>query len=254
MKLNPSDDQPNAYFSNLYDLFSTIHKHATRRPNTRPEQFLKSKPWICNRLLTSVKTKVRLSNRFVKFKTFESNNKYKRFRNLSNRVTKQAKIRYHRLAINISRGSSGKLWKVIRKLIQSRKPKQSAPTLIENFNSETQSAELFTNYFVNIGENLAKKVTVPNFNHSRNSQDCCPHSFFLSPTYLEEVEAIIKSLKINKATLSGDIDFKFNELACPIISPVISDLFNSCVKTRVFADDIKVAVAIPIFKQDSKMN
>ena len=83
---------------------------------------------------------------------------------------------------------------------------------------------------------------MPSINHSHNSQDYCSHSFFLSPTNLEEVEAIIKTLKIKKATLSGDIDIKFIKLACPIISPIISDLFNLCVgpakvnKVKIFQD------------------
>ena len=199
-----------------------------------------------------MKTKVRLLKRFVKFKTSESYNKCKRYRKLLNRVIKQAKVRYYHLAINNSRGNSGELWKVIRKLIQPRKSEQSASTLIENSNSKMPSAKLLNNYLVNIGENLAKKITVPNFNHSHNSQDYCPHSFFLSPTN-SEVEAIIKTLKIKKATLSGDIDIKFIKLASPIVPPVISDLFNLRVKTGVFLDDIKVAELIPIFKQGSKM-
>ena len=160
--LIPEDSDPNAYFSKVRNLLSqTIDKHATRRPITRREQFSKRKLWITSGLLTSVKTKVRLLKRFVKFKTSESYNKYKRYRNLLNRVIKQAKIRYYHVAINNSRGNSGELWKVIRKLIQSRKSKQSAPTLTENSNSEMQSAELLNNYFVNIGENLAKKLPWP---------------------------------------------------------------------------------------------
>ena len=95
---------------------------------------------------------------------------------------------------------------------------------------------------------------MPNSNHSHNCQDFCPHSFFLSPTNSEEVEAIIKTLKIKKSTLSGDIDIKFIKLACPIFSPLISDLFNLCVKTRVLPDDMKIFEAIPIVKQGSKMN
>ena len=193
-------NDPNAYFSNFRNLFSQIiDKHATRRPITRREQFSKRKPWTTNGLLTSVKTKVRLLKRFVKFKTSESYNTYKRYRNLLNRVVKKAKIRYFYLAINNSRGNSGELWKVIRKLIQSRKPKQSASTLIENSNSEMESAELLNNYFVNIADNVAKKITEPNIYHSHNNQDYCPHSFFLSPTNAEEVEAIIKTLKIKKS-------------------------------------------------------
>ena len=118
-----------------------------------------------------------------------------------------------------------------------------------------QSAQLLNNYVVNIGENLAKKITVPNINHSHNSQDYCPHSFFLSLTNSEEVEAIIRMLKIKKATLSWDIDIKFIKLACSIISPIIiSDLFNLCVKSGVFPDDMKVAEVISIFEQGSKMN
>ena len=201
-----NDNDPNAYFFNFRNLFSqTIDKHAPRRPITRREQFSKRKPWTTNGLLTSVKTKVCLLKRFVKFKTSESYNKYKRYRSLLNRVVKQAKIRYYHLAINNSRGNSGELWKVIRKLIQSRKPKQTASTLIENSNYEMESAEFLNNYFVNIGENLAKKITVPDINHSHNNQDYCPNSFFLSPTNAEEVEAIIKTLKIKKQLYQGTL-------------------------------------------------
>ena len=90
-------------------------------------------------------------------------------------------------------------------------------------------------------------------NHLQNSQNYCHHSFFLSPTNSKEVKAITKDLKTKKATLSGDINIKFIKLACPIISPIIRDLFNLCVKKGVFPDDMQVAEVIPIFKQGSKM-
>ena len=209
MKILPQTKMTRTPISLTFVIFSRrqlTDKHATRRPITRPEQFSKRKPWITNGLLTPVKTKIRLLKRFVKFKTSESYNKYKRYRNLLNRVTKQAKIRNNHLAINNSRGNFCELWKVISKLIQSRKPEQSASALIENSNSEMQSAELFNNYFVNIGEDLAKKLPRPIvINHSHNSQDYCPHSFFLSPTNSEEVEAIIKTLKIKKQLYQGTL-------------------------------------------------
>ena len=123
----PQDaDDPNVYFSNFHNIFSqTIDKHATRRPITRREQFSKRKRWITNGLL-----KAHLLKGFVKFKTSASYNTYKRYRSLLNRVIRQAKLRCYHLAINNSRGNSGDFWKVIRKLIQSRKPKRSASTLI----------------------------------------------------------------------------------------------------------------------------
>ena len=86
-KVTPDDNDPNAYFSNFCNLFSqAIDKHATWRPITRREQFSKRKPWITDGLLTSVKTKVRLLKRFIKFQTSESYNKNKRYRNLLNRL------------------------------------------------------------------------------------------------------------------------------------------------------------------------
>ena len=148
----------NAYFSKFRNLFSqTIDKH-TRKPITRREQLSKRKPGITtgNGFSTSLKTKIRLLQRFVIFKISESYNKCKRYRNFLNCVIKQTKIRYYHLAINNAIGKPVKFWKVIGKFIQSRKHKQSAPRFIENFNSEKQSAKLFNNYFVNIGKNLAK--------------------------------------------------------------------------------------------------
>ena len=174
--LTQSDGNPNAYFLNLCDLvLQTIDKHVTRRPVTRRKLPSKRKPWINNGLLTFVETKVLLSKRFVTYKTSESHNKYKRYRNLLNRGIKQAKTRYFHLSTNNLRGNPCKLWKVIGKLIQSRKPKLNAPISIDNSNSKTQSVELFNNYFLNIREILQKKINVPNINRSHNSQVYCPH-------------------------------------------------------------------------------
>ena len=59
---------------------------------------------------------------------------------------------------------------------------------------------------------------MPNINHLHNIQDYRPYSFYLSLTNSEEVEAILKTLKIKKATLLGDIDVKFIKLPWPITS------------------------------------
>ena len=63
---------------------------------------------------------------------------------------------------------------------------------------------------------------------------------------------LIKELKNRKATRTLDIETKFIKLANPIISLLLTELFNLCLSTGTYPDLMKVAEVIPIFKKWAK--
>ena len=64
----------------------------------------------------------------------------------------------------------------------------------------------------------------------------------------EEAE-LIENLNDKKTVRSNDVETRFIKYGKSIISPIISDLFNSCVNKGVFPNCLKIAKNIPIYKK-----
>ena len=79
--------------------------------------------------------------------------------------------------------------------------------------------------------------------------------FFISPTSPQEVEDVIKSLNIKKATLASNIKVTFIKAANSVIALAISETFNLRVYNKsVISIAAKVAKVIPVFKQGNQTN
>ena len=77
-----------------------------------------------------------------------------------------------------------------------------------------------------------------------------PSSIMLNPSTSTEVAGIIKQL--NKEGGLFDIKKCFLLAILPLISSVLSELFNRCVETGIFPDSLKTARVTPIYKKGSK--
>ena len=70
---------------------------------------------------------------------------------------------------------------------------------------------------------------------------------------LEEVTSIIRNIKSRKAVREIDVDTKFAQYSNMIISPIICDLFNSCIEQGFFPDALKVTEVVPVFKKGNSI-
>ena len=109
----------------------------------------------------------------------------------------------------------------------------------------------FNNYFTNVASNLNKykytNITPPDFNSFLNNP--LSSSIYLSPISSLEIENIIKKLDDHK---SNDLSPKvLKQLLIPFSRSLIY-LFNSCMLTGVFPDELKVAKVTPLFKNGNK--
>ena len=95
--------------------------------------------------------------------------------------------------------------------------------------------------------NVYSNVDAPDFKqYLRNSVN---NSLFLSPITDNETRDIINSLDSNK---SNDISPKLLKALCNTFCPILTYLFNSCMLTGTFQDELKIARVIPLFKSGNR--
>ena len=66
-------------------------------------------------------------------------------------------------------------------------------------------AELFNNYFINVGSNLSKKFPMNQASSTQYLNILSPSSFYLSPVTENQVSAIFSSLDENKSYMNVPI-------------------------------------------------
>ena len=110
-------------------------------------------------------------------------------------------------------------------------------------------AELFNNFFVNLGPNLANNVPQCNTNFYDYLQQSNSQSMFFAPSTKHEIIEVVKNMCNNK---SKGFDF----INCFVIKKVISQIaeplnyiINLSLSTGVVPKDIKIAKVIPIYKK-----
>ena len=80
------------------------------------------------------------------------------------------------------------------------------------------------------------------------------HYFCMQPTDREEIVNIISSLNSNKASGPNCIPYRILFLLKNEISKQLADLFNLSFMTGVSPSVLKFAKAVPVFKNDSKLD
>ena len=110
--------------------------------------------------------------------------------------------------------------------------------------------EKFNSYFVNIANNLNKNKTVDEFKNfeiflkNRNER-----SAVFDDIETSEIIHVIKDLHPNK---SSDISPRIFKLFTHIIASLLTTLFNNCLRSGIFADELKIARVIPLYKSGDK--
>ena len=87
----------------------------------------------------------------------------KKYRNFLNRSIKKAKSKYYKTRLQSNYNKSKTIWSVINEILSKRKSKTSTIKKIKKPNGTPASqlrdiANVFNNYFVNVGEKLASKI------------------------------------------------------------------------------------------------
>ena len=165
---------------------------------------------VSSSLLWSIKTKHKIYKSICKTYEETKYKSYKKYRNVLNRTIEKAKQKSYNELIIENKSDSGKIWKIVNELVDL-KPSQQVD--INQLNTKV-SAEIISEVDANDINATAPKGMI--------------NSFFLTPTYPNEINNIIDSFKDSKATRCTDAKTKFMKISKSIISPFLYKLINNC--------------------------
>ena len=69
----------------------------------------------------------------------------------------------------------------------------------------------------------------------------------------EQVQRILRGLKVNKATGPGGLSNRLLKLAAPAIAKTLATIYNGSLENGVVPGEWKIANVSPIFKAETKL-
>ena len=105
----------------LQKINSLLEKHAPLKQITKKEIKTKSKPWIPAGILTSIRNKNKIYNKFCKAKYQKRKDllhqQFKNYRNILSNLTKKSKENYYKEYFQENKNNLIKVWKGIKDII-----------------------------------------------------------------------------------------------------------------------------------------
>ena len=236
-----------------------LDKYMPIKKLSRKEKSFHQKPWLTKGIQISIKTRNNLKRWSLELKTEETERAYKKYKNLLNRVKKQSFNNYFGQNITKNKNDKRKVWRSLNEIANKKKSANSEiHSLVDNNNhhltNPTKIANCLNDHFGTIGKKMASKF--------KERQNKCPTSYLNDPpmnslglihTSEGEVDTFIDEIDTNKASLVNIMGYLI-KITKNVISPVLTDIFNTCLNEGVFPDCLKIAKIVPIHKKGAKDN
>ena len=258
-------NDPNISLNNFYHHINyLLDELAPYKKLTKREIKLKSKPWINNNILTKMQERDKLLKKYCNLKDKNSThaqniyNQYKTIRNNATYLKRQSKINFYKDYFEKNKNKSSMLWKGIRAIVNINNSSKKDIKLIndkgKNVSDPKIIAELFNDYFINIGPNIDNKINKAKHHYKEYmSKVFVNESFFLTPVTSSEVFNIIQAFDMNKSLGLNSLPIYILKIANTIFSEKLSEIANLSFSTGIFPDLCKVAKVIPIYKKDNPL-
>ena len=146
-------------------------------------------------------------------------------------------------------------WKVINEALHSKNDTDPPKYVFKDdrkVDDPAEIAEVFNEYFVNIGPNLANNIPNSNTNFRNFLKDQNPQSMFFAPAVEEEIKDIVNNLNAKKSCGYDDItNFLLKNIVNEIITP-LTHILNLSLSSGTVPLKMKIARVVPIFKKGQK--
>ena len=201
----------------------------------------------------SSKQKQRLYIKYLKNKIEVSENTYKNYKNIFEKLRKKSKQPYYSSLIEKYKYNSKKTWEVMKEITGKKKNKfnNNLPKVLKTergvIHDQKKIAHELNKFFTNIGQNLANKIpTVQKsfetyLTRNENLIDNTELSF-------EEFEDAFQSLQRNKACGIDDINCNIIIDSYDEIKQPLFQVLKNSINDGIFPDSLKIAKVSPIFK------
>ena len=241
------------FFQKRYQ--AILNKHAPIQILTRKQLELELKPWITKGILTSTRVKSKLYRLFKKTKKSQYYHKFKFYRDTINSLIRKSKKQYYKKYFAEHTNNLKKTWTGINNVLH-RQSKLKVSDIFLNvngslFTDQNIVVDKMNNYFINVAEKLAEKIPKPDSEFQDYLKNPNEHSIYLSEVESHEIDEIIQGLGSNK---SGDIygnTSNIVKLGGPVLTQILTSLFNKSINQGVFPSPLKNAKVVPIHKGES---
>lgn len=216
------------------------------------------KPWLTDGLKVSIKRKNKLYMQLKRSPSLYSKSVYNEYKKVLIRTLRAAELNHNSELLNQNKHNLRKSWDIMKQILG----KNSKPMKNEEFenNGEIISdmntiANEFNNFFVNLGPNLAQKIT-PRTGQTPESflphDKRCSQTIFVSPITVDEVYAAIGRLKSGSGAGWDCIKpSMIKEIRSLIVLP-LTQLINKSLDQGTVPWELKVARVVPLFKGGEK--
>ena len=227
-------------------------------------------------LRKAIMTRSRLKNRYLKNPSVTNRENYRIQRNICVTILRQAKMEYFSKLDITDIKDNKRFWGIIKPYVSKKSKSCPKIILIENdkvINDDTEIANTMNNYFVNVTKsldiptNICMGNTISVMDEINIQQILALYSghasimaikdnvkfvntFSFSLLTVEDVKDIIDHIDITKATGYDSIPAKMIKLSVNVIVPYLTNIFNHCVITNTFPDELKLADVFPCYKKD----
>ena len=269
----------NALSNENYNNFQTIMRNILDRHAPLKKKYLRanSSPFMTKELRKMIMRRSACKNKYLKNKTVEKWENYRKLRNECVKLTKKVKKEYFE-NLNINSVNDNKtFWKTIKPFFTDKNNKNMKKIILVDDNEiitdDKRNAEVMNDYFVNITQNLnipefaAEKIPVEiqcidpideiilNYREHPSikkisaiiNQD---ENFSFNVVNESQVEKEILELSANKSVGPDAIPPSIVKASFIVVTPPLTNLFNATVEGNIFPSDLKYANISPLYKKD----
>jgi len=241
-----------------YNCFHTTYKSQFDLcfPEKVVKYFKRSTPdkeWMSSGLVRCCNKKLRLYNHYLKCPTQIKKLKYIEYRNKLKIVLRKAEKHFYALKFSEYINDLRQTWKLLNTIIKKTPVLDTIDYINLNGVKVTDRhilAKAFNEYFVGIGETLAKSI--PKMDAARDHT-----SYLLNPsvnsmawveTDAKEIESIVNKLPNKQSAGHDSLPVHIIKLSVDKISKPLSWFINSSFATGCVPDNLKIAKICPVFK------
>ena len=178
----------------------------------------------------------------------------KTYNTILKQTIRHAKYIFYNYQFNKYKNDTKKTWATIKEVINKR-DSRSIPEYINSNNHRVMDIEfianLFNDYFTQIGPQMAQTVpVVNNISFKHFLKDKTDTIFKFNPVHNSDIKKII--LDLNSKTSSGHGNISTVLLKClePILTPILTLIINQSLNSGIFPKKLKIAKIVPLHKKD----
>ena len=209
----------------------------------------KDKPWITSAIRNSIRVKNKLYKQYHRIPTVYNEIRHKTYKRVLKKLIEISKKQHYNLALVQHKGNLKQTWRLLKEVIGVPNKKDISKTFKVNHKTLTEPSEIanhFNEYFVNVGDNLAKNIPPSHLSPLRHVKKN-DRSIFLAPVVEQEIANCISHIKDGSSGHDSIKPSVIKKCKTHLLRP-LAHIFNLSISEGRVPTPLKYAYITPVFK------